>query len=253
VIVADNRAAAGRDAVRALVGARARVVPAEIQGAGPARNAGVAAARGAVLAFIDSDCRPDPAWLAEGMAALDRFDIVGGAVLVSVADPADLTPTEAFELVFAFRNDAYVRSKHFTVTASMFTRRTTFATVGDFRTEVSEDIEWCERAQGLGFSLGYAEKSVVLHPARRDYDGLKRKWRRLTRETYLLGRERRTSRLRWLGRAWLVLLSVVPHAGVILASSALPRARDRFAATRVLFAIRTFRWLEAHRLVLRGP
>lgn len=252
IVVADNRSAVGLDAVREVVGGRGRVISADVPGAGPARNSGVAASRGTVLAFIDSDCRPNASWLEEGVAALDSFDVVGGAILVSVADPSHMTATEAFEVVFAFRNDAYVRSKHFTVTASMFTRRATFDAVGEFRTEVSEDIEWCERAQAKGFSLGYAEKSVVLHPARHDWTELKSKWRRLTRETYLLARERRVSRLRWLGRAWLVLISIVPHAWVIVASNSLPNAEDRLRATVILIRIRTFRWLEAHRLVFSG-
>jgi glycosyltransferase involved in cell wall biosynthesis len=252
IVVADNRSPVGLDAVREVVGWRGRVVPAEIQGAGLARNSGVAASRGTILAFIDSDCRPNPSWLAEGIAALDRYDVAGGAILVSVADPVNMTPTEAFEVVFAFRNDAYVRSKHFTVTASMFTRRATFDAVGAFRTEVSEDIEWCERAQAKGFSLGYAERSVVLHPARREWSDLKSKWRRLTRETYLLSREHGISRLLWLGRAWLVLISIIPHAFVIMTSKSLPRAEDRLRATVILARIRAFRWFEAHRLVFSG-
>jgi glycosyltransferase involved in cell wall biosynthesis len=252
IVVADNRSPVGLEAVRKVVGGRGRVISAETPGAGPARNSGVAASKGEILAFIDSDCRPNPRWLAEGVAALDSHDVVGGAILVSVADPVNMTPTEAFEVVFAFRNDAYVRSKHFTVTASMFTRRATFDAVGEFRTEISEDIEWCERAQAKGFSLGYEEKSIVLHPARRDWSELKNKWRRLTRETYLLSRERHVSRLRWLGRAWLVLISIVPHAWVIIASKSLPRAEDRLRATVILIRIRVFRWFEAHRLVFSG-
>src|SRR5207248_7276046 len=58
VIVADNNSAGGLAAVETICGVRARVVPAPIQGAAEARNAGVAAARGQVLAFLDSDCRP---------------------------------------------------------------------------------------------------------------------------------------------------------------------------------------------------
>src|SRR5437868_6701590 len=52
IIVADNNSAGGVVAVRGLA-ADIRIVPAPEQGAGPARNAAVAVARGEVLAFID--------------------------------------------------------------------------------------------------------------------------------------------------------------------------------------------------------
>src|SRR5271154_7637613 len=59
IIVADNGSSRGPDALRQIVGTRGRVVEVAERGAGPARNAGVGAARGAALAFLDSDCRPD--------------------------------------------------------------------------------------------------------------------------------------------------------------------------------------------------
>src|SRR5271169_3530078 len=76
VIVADNNSVGGVQAVEQIAG-DIIVVPAPDQGAGPARNAGVAAARGRVLAFIDSDCLADQNWLREGIKALERFDYVG--------------------------------------------------------------------------------------------------------------------------------------------------------------------------------
>lgn len=48
-----------------------------------ARNAGVAAANGDLIAFIDDDCEPDPAWLRRLVQAIERngWDAAGGAVL----------------------------------------------------------------------------------------------------------------------------------------------------------------------------
>src|SRR3984957_19059455 len=142
VIVADNGSSGGLDAVRRLVGSRGRVVEVVERGAGPARNAGVRASRGDALAFIDSDCRPDKGWLEEGLSELRSADFVGGRVDVLVEDPQRMTGAEAFESVFAFQNERYVKDLKFTVTASMFVWRSVFDAVGGFENGVPEDKDW---------------------------------------------------------------------------------------------------------------
>jgi GT2 family glycosyltransferase len=251
IIVVDNGSRVGIEAVRATAAARARVVQAQARGAGPARNAGADQARGAILAFIDSDCRPDPDWIAEGVASLASHDLVGGSVHVDVEDRANMTPCEAFEVVFAFRNDMYIRRKGFTVTASMFVRRDVFATVGPFRNGVSEDMDWCHRARRLGYRLGYAPNAIVGHPARRTWAELRRKSERLTAESFELYGEMRFGRLRWLARAWLIPVSIVPHLARVMTTAKLGNLRDRLRAAQVLIRIRLVRFVEANRLALR--
>ncbi|HWY80745.1 MAG TPA: glycosyltransferase, partial [Roseiarcus sp.] len=146
IIVVDNGSYRGFDAVCRIVGSRGQVIEAAERGPGPARNAGVRASRGTALAFIDSDCRPDKRWLEEGLAELRHADIAGGHVDVLVEDPQRMTAAEAFETVFAFRNERYVKEVKFTVTASMFVWRSVFDAVGDFINSVPEDMDWCERA-----------------------------------------------------------------------------------------------------------
>jgi len=234
IIVVDNGSSTGFESICALVGTRAKAVRASNRGAGPARNAGVAASRGAYLAFLDSDCRPEPDWIAEGFASLKENDVVGGSIRVDVEDAAAMTPTEAFEVVFAFRNAMYIRSKGFTVTASMFVRRAVFDAVGPFRVGVSEDVDWCHRARKMGYRLGYAPKAVVGHPARRTWAELKRKSDRLVSEAYALYREARYGRVQWFAWAWLGLVSIVPHFVYVLATGKLHGFRNRLSAAGML-------------------
>ena len=175
IIVADNGSPEGETAVAEVIAGRARLVTVAERGAGPARNGGVGRARGAVLAFTDSDCIPAPGWLSAGVAALERHDFVGGRMAVLVSDARRPTPTEAFELVFAFDNETYVTRKGFTVSANLFCSRDVFDRVGGFRNGVAEDLDWCLRARAAGFSLGYAAEAVVGHPARRNWPELRRK------------------------------------------------------------------------------
>jgi GT2 family glycosyltransferase len=246
IIVVDNGSWRGFDAVRHIVGSRGRVIEATERGAGPARNAGVRASRGEALAFIDSDCRPDERWLEEGVAELRHADIAGGHVDVLVEDPGRMTAAEAFESVFAFRNERYVKQLKFTVTASMFVWRSVFDAVGDFINSVPEDKDWCERARRL-----FAPKSIVGHPARRTMEELKRKWRRLTLESSEGARREGRGPIRALLRHSAALLAVAPHAFLPLVSKRLNGTRNRLMAIVGLAQIRAYRFSVAYRALTR--
>jgi GT2 family glycosyltransferase len=253
IIVADNGSSRGPDAVRGIVGARGRFVEVAERGAGPARNAGVRASRGDALAFIDSDCRPHPRWLQEGLAELQSADFVGGRVDVLVEDPRRMTAAEAFESVFAFHNEEYVKERNFTVTASMFVWRSVFDAVGGFDNGVPEDRDWCRRARRQGYRIGFAPNSIVGHPARRTMTELKRKWRRLTLEWCEGARRDGRSPISMLLHAWAVLLSIGPHALAAMTSNRLSGTRNRVVAITALARIRAYRFRVAHRAVLGLP
>lgn len=249
IVVGDNASPAGLAAVEAVVRGRARIVIQPEKGAGAARNAAVAASVGRLLAFTDADCTPSPGWLSAGIAALDRADLIGGAMLVSVGDEAAITPVEAFERLFAFDNRAYVEAKGFSVTANLFTRRDVFDAVGGFRPAVSEDADWCLRARDAGYRIAYAPAALVAHPARRTWSELARKWDRLVRETYALHRARGGSNLGWVARTWLLPASIPAHLPRVLTSPKLARPRDRLAAAAVMARLRLWRFALAHRLL----
>lgn len=251
IVVADNGSRAGIDAVRAVAGSRGRVVEVTAPGAGPARNGGVAAARGEILAFTDCDCLPEPCWLEAGLRALEPEGIVGGQMTVLVENETALTGVEAFERVFAFDNEDYVRNKHFSVTANLFVRAADFARVGGFRTGVSEDMEWCLRARDHGLCIVYAADAIVGHPARRTWPELRRKWERIIAEQHMLVRERSGTAV-WLLRTWAVPLSILAHLPRALASPKLSHRRDRIGAAAILVRLRAWRFIYAHS-VMRRP
>ena len=209
IIVVDNNSRCGIAAVREVCGGMANAVPAPIQGAAEARNAGVRASRGRYLAFIDSDCSPSSDWLTRGIAALATADMVGGSVDVDVVDADNPTGVEAFEKVFAFNFKRYVEKEGFSGAGNMFVSRKIFDAVGGFRTGVSEDKDWGHRAVALGYRWRYEPEARVSHPARRDWTELTRKWRRLTKEGFTAMRDKPLGRLRWILRSWLILFSPV--------------------------------------------
>jgi glycosyltransferase involved in cell wall biosynthesis len=240
LIVADNNSSYGLDAVRE-VAPRAVVVPAPVQGAGPARNVGIAASHGDVVALIDSDCVADPEWVAEGVKALKEFDFVGGRVLTTALSPDQPNAIEAYEKVFNFNFRRYIEKVGFTGTGNMFVRRDVFNRVGEFRVVVSEDMEWSFRARSMGYRLGYARSAIVSHPARRSWQELRRRWIRILDEHYAFAKERAHGRVLFAVKALLMPASVVPHAIKVLLSPQLPSFLTRLGAIAVLTRLRLWR------------
>jgi GT2 family glycosyltransferase len=248
IVVADN-GTPERDTLRSAVRGRARIVTVDERGAGPARNGGVAAAKGRILAFTDSDCQPEPGWLAAGVAALSRYDFVGGRVTVLVKDPLSLTPTEAFERVFAFDFKTYITRKGFTGSGNLFCSKSVFERVGGFRTGVSEDVDWSHRAREAGFHLGYEPKAVVGHPARRTWPELLGKWQRVNEEMYRLSVAKPGGALSWLLKSCLLPASAVAHTPRVVLSRELDGLGERLGALSVLYRLRIWRFGDSLRLL----
>lgn len=250
VIVAENGPPDDIEAVVQCVAGRARLIVSFERGAGPARNAGAIASRGRMLAFIDSDCRPESDFLARGLEALAASDIVGGCIRVTVNDAESVTAAEAFELVFAFQNDKYIAKKKFSVSAALFVSRKIFYHVGPFRAGMSEDLEWCRRACRAGYSLGFASDAVVHHQARRSWDDIAKKWRRLTDESFAFIREQPFGLTAWLLRTYVLPLSIVPHLVTIFRSRKLHRMSERLGAAAMLCRLRLARFVWGHLVIL---
>ena len=80
-LVVVDAASIGRDVQEVARAAGAHVIRCSEGGATAARNAGWAAARHDLVAFLDDDCRPEPGWADAVDAALGDLDAVCGRML----------------------------------------------------------------------------------------------------------------------------------------------------------------------------
>ncbi|MEL6533068.1 MAG: glycosyltransferase family 2 protein, partial [Pseudomonadota bacterium] len=163
-----------------------RVVIQTEKGAGPARNKGVEVTTAPWLMFIDADCVPAPDWLATGRRIAKEGAVIGGRVDVFDETPPPRSGAEAFEAVFAFKMERYLREEAFLGAGNLVTSRAVFNAVGGFRPAVSEDKDWSQRAAKAGFALDFDDAFAASHPSRQDWPALRHKWRRLTAEGFLL-------------------------------------------------------------------
>lgn len=240
VVIVDNDSGLDFAALKAAH-PWARIVSEPEKGAAAARNRGVRETTSDTLLFIDADCVPAADWVAQSIAALPKGDIVSGRVDTFDEGSGPRTGAQAFETVFAFRQKDYIEKLGFAVTANLATTRRVFEAVGDFRVGLSEDKDWCQRAVRAGFTLVYVDAMAVSHPTRSDWPALRKKWLRLTEESFALHLADGGSRGSWALRSVAVLLSALPHSFKVWTSPKLNDSGERLRGTVTLFRQRTVR------------
>ena len=227
-----------------------------VPGPGPARNKGVMVSRGGILAFIDADCIADPNWLeviATELGESGSREIIGGDVRVALADPAKPTPLEAYESIFAFRQQEYIEQHGFSGTGNLAIRREIYDAVGPFAgIELAEDRDWGQRAARRGFATEYVPDMVVFHPARRSFRDLVAKWHRHISHDFTEIEPGFKGKLYWVLRAIAVGGSSIFELRRILTSRRVSTWRARWLASLVLIWIRLFRARAMLALLQRG-
>lgn len=160
-----------------------------------ARNAGIRAATGDVVAFVDDDTEVHPHWLERLCEGFDAPDVMCVTGLVLPAELATLGQV-TFEKVLGgfgrgyhrltYGRDFFERTRgrgapvwKVGAGANMALRAEAFALVGDFDERLgsgaagcSEDSELWYRLLSAGFTCRYVPDSVASHHHRRDLPGL---------------------------------------------------------------------------------
>jgi len=181
-----------------------RVMRMEHRGLSHARNTGLAAASGEIVAYLDDDAWPDPDWLRYLAEVFTRSDHVG------VGGP-NLSPPEDGETAQCISNSPGNPS-HVLITdeeadhipgCNMAFRKAALEAVDGFdlrfRT-AGDDVDVCWRLREQGGTLGFSPAAVVWHHRRASVPAYLRQQRGYGRAESLLARkwpQRRSARGHW--------------------------------------------------------
>jgi glycosyltransferase involved in cell wall biosynthesis len=144
---------------------RVSVVTAGRGGPAAARNAGMGAATGAVMAFIDDDCEAQPGWLVAGVAEMAQADFVQGRT-------RPIGPVGRFDHSLSVDPPSWLWES-----CNLFVRRSLVDELGGFdeawnptgkpHDHWGEDTVWGWKLVHAGARPGFAPDALVLHAVTR--------------------------------------------------------------------------------------
>jgi GT2 family glycosyltransferase len=162
------------DATRRIVGEHrergVRLISTSNRGLASARNAGLAAATGEIVAYIDDDAYPDPDWLMYVATAFRDAEYAGygGPNIVPeddglVAQGVAHAPGGPTHVLLCDREAEHIPG------CNMAFRRSALEAIGGFDTKyraAGDDVDVCWQLQEHGWKLGYHPGALVWHHRR---------------------------------------------------------------------------------------
>jgi len=147
-----------------------RLIQTPNRGLASARNTGLAAATGEIVAYLDDDARPDPHWLAYLAATFlsTSHAAVGGPNVAPpgdgpIADAVARSPGGPVHVLLTDREAEHIPG------CNMAFRKECLAAIGGFDLQfrvAGDDVDVCWRLHERGWSIGFHSAAMVWHHRR---------------------------------------------------------------------------------------
>lgn len=148
----------------------------EEPGSYAARNYAVQQAKGEILVFTDSDCKPIPQWLDAIRQNVKEGIVIAGKVQIEVIHNG---LWEHFDSI-AHLNSEKSAANNRVATANMAVTRSGFIKVGFFSKQFSGgDYDWSKRAAATGLNIIFVPDVMVYHPSRKTFAEILKKDQRI--------------------------------------------------------------------------
>jgi glycosyltransferase involved in cell wall biosynthesis len=159
---------------------RLRLIATEHGGPAAARNRGLEAARGEIVAFTDDDCRPWPGWLAALAAGVVTSPprAVGGTTRNGLPGCAYADAMQLVLDLLSRYDRAAAGRERFLASNNLAFPAAPLRALGGFDESyrTAEDRELCRRWTAAGYELGRIPAAVVAHDVRLDLAGFVRRF-----------------------------------------------------------------------------